>query len=184
MTTPPADSTGSDFPAPQASPEADTPAFVLTRVLDAPRELVFKAFTEPERLLLWWAPKGFTMRTGTLDLRPGGVFHYCQVAPNGHEMWGKFVYREVVPPERLVFVNSFSDKDGNVVRAPFSPTWPLEILSTITFAEQNGKTVLTLKGVAFHASAVEQATFVEAARGLEAGWGGTLDQLDAYLAAV
>lgn len=166
-----------------AQPKPDEPAFVLTRALNAPRELVFKAFTEPERLMHWWAPKGFTMRSGTLDLRPGGVFHYCQVSPSGHEMWGKFVYREVVPPERLVYVNSFSDEQGNTVRAPFSPTWPLEILSTVTFAEQDGKTTLTLRGVALNATEAEQTTFVEAARSLEAGWGGTLDMLEAYLAA-
>jgi uncharacterized protein YndB with AHSA1/START domain len=166
--------------APLAQP--DEPAFVLTRVLDAPRELVFKAFTEPERLMHWWAPKGFTMRTGTLDLRPGGVFHYCQASPGGQEMWGKFVYREVSPPERLVYVNSFADAQGNTVRAPFSATWPLEILSTVTFTEQDGKTTLGLRGVALNATEAEQATFVEAARSLEAGWGGTLAQLEAYLA--
>lgn len=164
------------------TPAATTSEFVLTRVLDAPRDLVFKAFTEAERLAHWWAPKGFTMRSGTLDLRPGGVFHYCQVSPNGQEMWGKFVYREVMPPERLVFVSSFSDEQGNTVRAPFSATWPLEILSTITFAEQDGQTTLTLRGVALNASAEEQRTFAEAARSLEAGWGGTLDQLADYLA--
>ena len=165
-----------------APDQPDEQAFVLTRVLNAPRELVFKAFTEPERLLHWWAPKGFTMRAGTLDLRPGGVFHYCQVSPGGQELWGKFVYREVVPPERLVFVSSFADEQGNTMRAPFSPTWPLEILSTIVFSEQDGRTTLAMRGVALDAGEAERATFVEASRSLEAGWGGTLRQLEEYLA--
>jgi len=69
------------------------------------------------------------------------------------------------------------------VRAPFSATWPLEILSTVTFSAQDGKTTLTLRGVALNATEAEQTTFVDAARSLEAGWGGTLDLLDAYLAA-
>src|SRR5205085_4388835 len=106
--------------------------FTITRVFDAPRELVWKAITESERLMRWWGPKGFTMQVAQLDLRPGGVFHYSMRSPGGNDMWGKFVYREVVAPERLVFVNSFSDAEGNLTRNPFSPSWPLEILNTWT----------------------------------------------------
>lgn len=73
-------------------------AFAITRTFDAPRALVFQAFTESERLAQWWGPKGFTLRVARLDLRPGGVFHYEMKSPNGHSMWGKFVYREIVPP--------------------------------------------------------------------------------------
>src|SRR5580704_13391744 len=69
--------------------------FAITRVFDAPREQVWKAFTESERLMRWWGPKGFTMQVAKLDLRPGGVFHYCMRSPDGRDMWGKFVYREI-----------------------------------------------------------------------------------------
>lgn len=119
---------------------------VITRTFDAPRDLVFKMWTETEHLKHWWGPKGFTFGISKLDLRPGGVFHYSMTSPDGHEMWGKFVYREIVAPEKIVFINSFSDEEGNTVRAPFSPTWPLEILNTITFAEHEGKTVITMRG--------------------------------------
>src|SRR5215468_2760397 len=84
-------------------------AFVITRVFDAPLDLVFKAWTEAERLTHWWGPKGFKMLSCKLDLRPGGVFHYGMQAPNGAAMWGKWVFREIVAPKRLVFVVSFSD---------------------------------------------------------------------------
>src|SRR5437899_7660320 len=87
---------------------------LVTRTFDAPRELVFKAWTEPERLAQWWGPKGFTMKKVSVDLRPGGVFHYGMTSPDGHEMWGRFVYREITPPERLIFVNSFSDEDAGI----------------------------------------------------------------------
>jgi uncharacterized protein YndB with AHSA1/START domain len=74
----------------------------------------------------WFGPKGFKMPGAKIDFRPGGTFHYCMEAPNGEEMWGKFVYREIVAPERIVFVSSFSDEDGEVTRHPLSPDWPLE----------------------------------------------------------
>ena len=97
-------------------------------------------------------------------------------------MWGKFVYREVKPPERLVFVNSFSDEKGNIIRAPFSADWPLEVLSTLTFEEQNGKTTLTLRGVPLNASDAERKAFEGMFGSMQQGWGGTLDQLAQHLA--
>lgn len=156
--------------------------FVITRVFDAPRELVFKAYSEAERLMHWWGPKGFTMRVSTLDFRPGGVFHYCMRSPDGHDMWGKFVYREIAAPERIVFINSFSDAEGNLVRAPFSPTWPLEVLNTLTLSEHEGKTTLTLRGGPYNATEAERKTFDDAHDSLRQGFTGTFDQLADYLA--
>ena len=155
---------------------------VLTRVFDAPRELVFKAWTEPERLKQWWGPKGFTMLSLKLDLRPGGVFHYCMRAPNGGEMWGTFVYREIVAPERIVFVNSFSDADGGLTRHPLSPSWPLEVLNTLMLTEHGGKTTLKLQGGPINATEEERATFEAGHTSMQQGFGGTFDQLAAYLA--
>jgi uncharacterized protein YndB with AHSA1/START domain len=157
---------------------------VITRIFDAPRELVFKVFTESEHLKHWWGPKGFTFGVSKLDLRPGGVFHYSMRSPDGHEMWGKFVYREIVAPERIVFVNSFSDEEGNTVRAPFSPTWPLEVLNTWTFAENEGKTTLTLRGVPINATEEERKTFEAMRNNVQQGFAGTFDQLADYLAKV
>src|SRR3954465_11026908 len=100
--------------------------FVTSRTFDAPRELVWKAWSERARLMEWFGPKGFKMPAAKLDFRPGGSFHYCLEAPNGQEMWGKFVYREIVSPEKIVLVNSFSDEAGGITRHPMSATWPLE----------------------------------------------------------
>jgi uncharacterized protein YndB with AHSA1/START domain len=155
---------------------------VITRTFDAPRELVFKAFTEPEHLKHWWGPKGYTMNVAKLDLRPGGVFHYSQRSPEGQEMWGKFVFREIVEPEKLVYTNSFSDEEGNTIRAPFSPTWPLEILNTLTFTEHEGKTTLTMRGVPLTATEEELKTFKAAHDMVQKGFAGTFDQLADYLA--
>jgi uncharacterized protein YndB with AHSA1/START domain len=156
--------------------------FLFTRVFDAPRSLIWKAFTESERLMQWWGPKGYTMLTCTVDLRPGGVFHYSMRSPDGREMWGKWVYREIVPPERLVSVVSFTDAEGNLLRHPMSPTWPLELLHTMTLSEREGKTTLTVTGVPTNATEEERKTFRAGRNSMEAGFTGTLDQLAAYLA--
>ena len=109
----------------------NTKPFVTSRTFDEPRDLVWKAWTERDRLMQWFGPTGFTMSRATLDFRPGGVFHYCLRTPDGKDMWGKFVYREIVPPERLVWVHSFSDEKGGLTRHPMSPTWPLESVSDL-----------------------------------------------------
>ncbi len=155
---------------------------VVTRTFDAPRDLVYKAWTEPEHLKHWWGPVGFTFVSFALDLRPGGVFHYCMRSPDGHEMWGKWVFREVVSPERFAFVASFSDAAGNIVRAPFNAEWPLEVLSTVTFVEQGGKTMVTLHGIPIHATEAERKAFERGLESMQKGWAGTLDQLAGYLA--
>ena len=158
------------------------PAFTTSRTFGAPRAVVFRAWTETEHLTRWFGPVGFTTEASTNDPRPGGVFHYRMRAPNGAEMWGKWVYREVAPPERLVFVSSFSDAAGGTARAPFSPDWPLEVLSTVTFAEQDGETTVTLRAVPIHATEAERNAFLAMHGSMRQGWGGTLDQLAAYLA--
>jgi uncharacterized protein YndB with AHSA1/START domain len=155
---------------------------VITRTFDAPRDLVFKAWTDPEHLQHWWGPKGFTFSVAKLDLRPGGMFHYSMKSPDGHEMWGRFVYREIVAPEKIVFVNSFSDEEGNVTRAPFSPTWPLEVFNTLTLSEHEGQTTLTLRGGPINATEEERRTFEAASESIKQGFSGTFDQLADYLA--
>src|SRR5262249_53897604 len=102
--------------------------------------------------------------------------------PDGLELWGKFEYREIVPPERLVFINSFSDESGATTRHPLNQAWPLELLSTITFEETNGGTAVTVHWGPFEASDAERKTFVEGRASMQQGWGGTLEQLAGYLA--
>ena len=159
-----------------------SPDFVISREFDAPRELVWKCFTEPERMATWWGPKGVTAGIKTLDLRPGGLCHYNMTTPDGLVMWGKSVYREIKAPERLVFVNSFSDENAGVTRHPFGPTWPLEMMTVITFEEQlGGKTKLTIRWSPLKPTAEEQATFDPGQDSMRMGWTGSLDQLETYL---
>lgn len=167
-TTPPAD----------YQPERES---VITRVFNAPRERVWKVWTEAEHLARWWGPKGFTVVVATLDLRPGGIFHYAVRASSGLEMWGKLVYGDVVAPERLVYINSFSDKDAGMTRHPMSATWPLEVFNTLTLTEQDGKTTLTMRGGPINATEAERKTFEDARDSVHQGTKGMLDELEAYL---
>lgn len=155
--------------------------FILTRTLNAPRDVVWKAWTERDRLMQWFSPKGFVMSKSTLDLRPGGIFHYCLTSSDGKDMWGKWTIREVVKPERLVVVVSFSDEKGGMTRHPFSPDWPRETFSETTFTEQGNKTLLTIRWAPLNATEAEIRTFDENRAGMNQGWGGTMEQLEAYL---
>ena len=156
--------------------------FVISRVFDAPRELVWKAFAEPERMEQWWGPKGMTTRIARLEFRPGGVFLYSMRAPDGKDWWGKWVYREIVAPEKMITVVSFTDENGNPVRHPLSPTWPLEVLSIATFSEQGSKTLLTLRSTPINASEIERKTFEAGIAGMGQGFNATWDHLAEYLA--
>jgi len=156
----------------------------ITRTLNAPRELVYKAWTEPERLAKWWGPKGFDIHVAELNLEPGGIFHYGMKMPDGQELWGIFKYGEINPPARLTFINSFADADKNIVRNPWSPTWPLEVMNILELEEKDGKTILTLRGGPLNATAEEIKTFEEGRPSMEQGFAGTFAQLEEYLEAI
>jgi uncharacterized protein YndB with AHSA1/START domain len=161
---------------------ADPAEFVITRVFDAPRDVVFRMWTEREHMLQWFGPKGFPLFECTIDLRPGGVMHYGMRMPEmGGELWGKWIYREIVPPERLSFVMSFSDAEQGVTRHPMAPVWPLETLSIVTFMELDGQTTVTMQGIPINATEEERAIFMQGRSSMQMGWTGTLDQLEAYL---
>lgn len=157
--------------------------FVLSRVFDAPRALLWQCFTEPERMKQWWGPKGFKVLHSKMDLRVGGTYHYGMQAPDGKAMWGKFTFREIVPQQKLVQITSFSDEKGGITRHPLTPTWPLQVLSTFAFEDApGGKTKFTVRWSPYEATAEEQATFDAGRASMTQGWGGTMDQLAAYLA--
>lgn len=158
--------------------------FVITRVFDAPRDLVFKAWSEGERLAHWWGPRGFALEVASLDFRDGGGFHYGMKAPEGFSMWGRIQYREIVPPSRIVTVLHFSDEQGGITRHPLSATWPLRTLNVLTLAEKDGRTLLTLESVPFQATKKERETFREGHASMINGYTGTFDLLAQYLSRI
>lgn len=165
------------------APEAASNDFVISRVLDAPRDLVWKCFTDPAHMKQWWGPKGVKVAKSEMDLRVGGLYHYGMETPDGQVMWGRQIFREITPPERLVFINSFSDEAGGLGRHPMAPTWPIEMLSIYTFEEQpGGKTKFTVRWSPYNPTEEERKTFDAGHDSMTTGWSGTLAKLEAYLA--
>jgi uncharacterized protein YndB with AHSA1/START domain len=142
---------------------------VLTRMFDAPRELVFKAWTDPKCVAQWWRPRGFTNPVCELDVRPGGAIRIHMRGPDGtvYPMTG--VYQEVVEPERIVFTSAPLDAEGNAL---------FELLTTVTFAEQGGKTKQILRARVIKRTA-QAAQYL---KGMEAGWTQSLEYLAECLA--
>jgi uncharacterized protein YndB with AHSA1/START domain len=157
------------------------PELVIERSFDAPRELVWRAFTERDALARWWGPHIFENTVISLDLRPGGMFHYGMRTMDGKQMYGRFIYGELAPPERMEYVSSFADERGHPVRAPWDDQWPLETASVITFEEQDGRTLLTLRAFPLNGNEVENEKFRGMFGSMQQGYGGTLDQLEKYL---
>jgi len=161
------------------------PDFVLSRDFDAPRELVWKCWTENDHLKEWFGPKGIPIVHCTNDLRIGGVFHYGMQTPpeaGGIVMWGKWTYLDITPPRRLVFIVSFSDERGGVTRHPFSESWPMELRSVILFDEISpGKTRVTVRWSHHNATEAERATFNQGHSSMVVGWTGTMDKFQEFL---
>jgi uncharacterized protein YndB with AHSA1/START domain len=142
---------------------------VIERFFDAPRDLVFKAWTEPERIAQWWGPLGFKSTVlGKMDVRPGGSYRIHMRSPEGDDHWLQGRYREVVAPERIVCTFGWSDADGNATRP--------ETVLTVIFEAQGAKTKLMLHQAVFES---------ESARDLHnQGWSGAFDRLSDYIAAI
>jgi uncharacterized protein YndB with AHSA1/START domain len=147
-----------------------SPEVTISRLFDAPRELVFKAWTDPEHVKQWWGPRYFTVPTCELDVRPGGAVRIDMQGPDGTLYPNTGFFQEVVEPERLVVVTrAFEDEDGNA---------KLEGVTTVTFVERDGKTELTV---------YSKLTKVDpevsgAAAGMEQGWTESIDKLEEHLA--
>lgn len=168
----------------QAAPAAaSTPVFALERTFSAPIETVFAAWTNAEMLARWFGPVGMTVGSLTAEFIPGGQCHFSLDSERGPEMWALWKIREVTPPERLVFVQAFSNPQGHIVRAPFTELWPLETLTTLTFTASGRETQFRLESVPLTDDVRELETFAQTISSMHQGWGGTLDRLDAQLVA-
>lgn len=156
-------------------------AFVITRGFKVSRDRVWKAWSEPDQLKNWWGPKGCSIEIPHFEFRPGGFFHYAMKFTNAPTMWGRFNYREITAPERIVWLNSFSNDRCGIARAPFSEICPLEIQNSVTLAEHTGTTTVTLCAEPFGEVEKERKYFEELHQSLEQGYGGTFEQLANYL---
>jgi len=162
---------------PQAAP------FTISRLLDAPRQLVYQVNTESQHLAHWLSPAGFHNIHAAMDFRPGGSYHYGLEGPGGMQMWGKQEFREIRLNQSVTCVQSFSDKDGGLARHPMAPEWPAHMLATTSFEDAGpGKTRMTIEWQPHESDDVGNAIFDGARAGMEAGFGGSFAKLESYLA--
>jgi uncharacterized protein YndB with AHSA1/START domain len=148
---------------------------IASRSFDAPLALLWKAWTEPEHFMKWYGPKDFTTPSCEIDLRVGGRHLWSMQAPNGMRMYYTGTYKEIVPMERIVFSDSLSDAEGNVMppSAMGMPEGsPMSMDVTVTFAHQDGKTTVTVSHVGFGEGGDRAAM----------GWEQAFDKLAAVLA--
>lgn len=144
---------------------------VLERVFDAPRDLVFQMFKEPEHLKHWWGPRGWELTVCTVDFQPGGVWHYCMKCVDrnqgqfyGMESWGKAVYKEIAEPEKIVYTDYFSDAEGNT-----NETMPSTAVS-LEFIDLDGKTKLVNRGEYVSADALKTVIDMGMMQGITETW--------------
>lgn len=143
---------------------------ILSRVFDAPKELVFSMFTG-DHIAKWWGPTHWPVKVSHMDFRPGGEWHYCMVGPDGEEAWGKALYDEIDEPNKIIYRDVFSDKEGNVDTS--LPQGRVEIL----FEDEDGKTKLTTRGTYESADAVNKLVEMGMLEGIKDTW----EQLDDLL---
>jgi uncharacterized protein YndB with AHSA1/START domain len=153
--------TDSNNPSPQSAQRE----LVITRLFNAPRSLVFKAWTDPKHVAQWWGPSGYTNPVCELDVRPGGAIYIEMTGPDGIMIPNKGVFHEIVEPERIVFMTkAFEDEEGNP---------RLQVLNTVTFVERDGKTELTMRALVIKETSEVAASLA----GMEQGWNESLDRL-------
>ena len=158
----------------------DMPNYVLERVFDAPRELVWKTWTDPKLLPRWYGPNVETI-VHRLELKPGGLW-LVEMKWGGKSMYQRVEYTEVVSPERLVWLHSSSDANWNIIPSPMMADWPRVLLTTVTFEETGGQTNLRLTWAPHQASSAEIACFTAAIAGMGKGWDAGMKLLAELLA--
>jgi len=137
---------------------------VITRIIDAPRALVFKAWTQPEHVARWWGPQGYITTFCAMDIRPGGAYRVCMRSPQGTDHWKRGTFREIEPPERIVFTFAWEDANGQPGH---------ELMTTVTFAEHGTKTKLTLHQALFETN--------ERRDDHQGGWTSCLERFAEYM---
>lgn len=159
---------------------SEMPTYVLERVFDAPRELVWKAWTDPELLPRWYGPRVETI-VHRLDLKPGGLW-LVEMRWGDKSHYQRVEYTEVTPAARLVWLHSSSDSEWNIIPNPMMVDWPLVLLTTVTFENVGDHTKLRLTWAPHEASDAEIACFAAAMEGLDKGWGAGMELLTELLA--
>ncbi len=155
--------------------------FIISRVFNAPRKLLWEVQTSPQHLAKFMG-EGWDSKVH--DFKVGGIHHYV-MGVGAHQMWGKQTFLEIVPMEKLVLIQSFSDPEGGIGAHPMAPTWPKEMLATTTFQDEGpNKCKMTVTWLPHNSDDAGNATFDGARAGMSGGFGNSFDTLDSYLKTV
>ena len=160
--------------APTSTQTAD---ITLTRTFDAPVKRVFDAWTNEEAFKRWWGPRNFTAPSARIDARQGGEVFACMRSPEGKDIWSKGTYLEFVPNQRIVLSDHFADEKGNIVKPSHygMNDWPEETKISVTFAEENGKTKLSVRHSGVSSAPAKDRD------DCRSGWSETLDKLGEFV---
>jgi len=152
--------------------------FTISRTFDAPRDLVFKCWVEPQHFEKWGlSPAGCTNRLLHADVRPGGYYHVQQTGPDGKQIYCKFEFRQISPIDQLVFITSICDVNCEIVKNPVFPDWPRKLLTTVAFEDDGTGTKVTVLWEPVEASEAEVAFFMQHLSIGHAGWSQTFVRL-------
>ncbi|ARI77973.1 SRPBCC family protein [Halobacillus mangrovi] len=159
--------------------------FTMTRTFHAPRDILYEAWTESEHLHHWWAPREDAVEVKEQDLtRKGGDYQYKESDNQGRPVWGKFNYRELEGPEKLTYVHSYLNEKGKLTRGPYHDYWPMEVVNTVTFSEEDGVTTVHFKGEPIYVTEEEREAFEQSQDQLKQGFNGAFDQLEEYIESI
>jgi len=156
-------------------------SFTISRVFEAPRQLVFDCWVQPAHFEQWFAPAGCGSRLCSADVRPGGHYHQEVVWPDGTSFHTMHAFKEIHPIDLILFVSSFCDESGQIVKHPFDDRWPDRLLTRVTFAEEGRNTRVTVQWDPVDATEAELKNFVDSQPNCVLGWTGTFDRLAATL---
>ena len=157
--------------------------FVINRSFNAPMNLMFKMWTDPNHISKWLAPTGSTMEFIRADIKTGGNSFYLMTTDTGVKMYGRIQYTEISSPNKLVYTQEFCDEKENLSRHPMAPTWPATMFTTVNFNEEGpDQTRVTIEWECFGKfTAEELSTFIHARSSMTQGWTGSFDKLEDYL---
>jgi uncharacterized protein YndB with AHSA1/START domain len=146
---------------------------VINRIFNAPVELVWRSWTNPDHFMRWWGPKNFTCPFCEIDFHVGSTYLACMRSPEGGNYWSTGVYREIIPMRRIIYTDCFADEKGNIVPASYygmpGENWPVELLVRVTFEDLEGKTRINLRHSGIPSG--------EMAKLAEQGWNESFDKL-------
>ncbi|MBX9653485.1 SRPBCC domain-containing protein [bacterium] len=163
---------------------SDKEIFVINRSFDAPLDLMFEMWTQPEHFSRWLPPTGFEMKFIEASITPGGTSTYSMSNGQGMTMYGRVTYLEIRRPDRIVYTQQFIDVDGNISRHPALATWPETMLTVVQLAaEGSDQTRVTVTWEPYGTVTPEElAAFVQLRSGMTLGWTGSFDKLEEFLA--